>query len=358
MNIPVDELLEWYKSNQRDLPWRKTKDIYAIWVSEIMLQQTQVAAVIPYYHRFLESFPTIERLARAEEQELLKQWEGLGYYSRVRNLHRAAKRVMDLYKGKIPTAPEEFRTLPGVGPYIAAAVLSIARGLPLPVVDGNVMRVITRFRSIDEDIRKNAVRDRISKALQEIIPKAGAGDFNQALMELGASVCTPKGPLCTACPLSKNCTAYQTQTIHRYPFKSPSRPVPEYNVSIGIILKGERFYIQKRPSDGHLGGMWEFPGGKAKEGESPEQALIRECREEIGAGIDIVQPLALVHHAYSHFKIHMSVFICRLKEGDVHPPQDQPFQWITAAELERYPFPGANHKFFPALREFFSACPR
>jgi A/G-specific adenine glycosylase len=355
MNLPVNELLEWYRSSQRDLPWRKTNDIYAIWVSEIMLQQTQVATVIPYYHRFLGAFPTVEHLARADEQEVLKQWEGLGYYSRGRNLHRAAKKVMDHYDGQIPATPEEFKTLPGVGPYIAAAVLSIARGIPLPAVDGNVMRVYTRYCAIEADIRKNTTRNRIFNELLEILPTDKAGDFNQAMMELGASVCTPKNPRCTACPLSKNCTAYQTQTTLRYPFKSPLRTAPEYNVSIGIIAKGDRFYIQKRPSEGHLGGMWEFPGGKANQGESPEQALIRECREEIGAEIEIKQKLALVHHAYSHFKIHMSVFICRSKQGDVHPPKDQPFQWITVTELADYPFPGANHKFFPALREFFSA---
>jgi A/G-specific adenine glycosylase len=354
MKIPVIELLAWYRSNRRDLPWRKTNDIYSIWVSEIMLQQTQVTTVIPYYHRFLDSFPTVEHLARAEEQEVLKQWEGLGYYSRARNLHRAAKIVMEQYRGRIPGNPGEFKTLPGVGPYVAAAVLSIARGLPLPVVDGNVMRVVTRFRGIDEDIRKNRVREQMVKELRGIIPGDSAGDFNQAMMELGASICTPKHPQCSTCPLSTRCTAYQTRTIHRYPYKSPLRDVPEYNVSIGIIIKEGKFYIQKRPSEGHLGGMWEFPGGKARENESPEQALNRECREETGAEIDIVQPLALVHHAYSHFKIHMSVFICRLKQGDVQPPPNQPFQWITAEELERYPFPGANHKFFPALKAFFS----
>lgn len=337
------------------MPWRGTKDIYAIWVSEVMLQQTQVTTVIPYYFRFLERFPTVEHLAQASEQEVLKFWEGLGYYSRGRNLHRAAKKIMTEYQGKIPEEPEEFRKLPGVGSYVMAAVLSIARDLPLPAVDGNVMRVYTRFQGISDDIRKNTTRNRIFKELQEIIPVDAAGDFNQAFMELGAVVCLPKVPKCTVCPLNEHCTAYINKAIERYPFKSPLPKVPEYNVSIGIIIKGDRFYIQKRPSKGHLGGLWEFPGGKSKEGETPEETLLRECKEELGTGIEIVKKLTLVHHAYTHFKIHMSVFICVFinDEKDVNPPEEVPWQWITVDQLEDYPFPKANHKFFPMLREYF-----
>jgi A/G-specific adenine glycosylase len=352
----VEKLLEWYGKNKRDLPWRGTKDVYAIWVSEVMLQQTQVTTVIPYYFRFLERFPTVRHLARAAEQEVLKLWEGLGYYSRGRNLHRAAKKIMDEYNGKIPGTPEEFKTLPGVGPYVVAAVLSIARGIPLPAVDGNVMRVYTRFRGISDDIRKNMTRNRIFKELQEIIPVDAAGDFNQAFMELGAMVCLPKTAKCTVCPLSEDCTAYINRAVDRYPFKSPLKEVPEYDVSIGIIIKGDQFYIQKRPSEGHLGGLWEFPGGKAKQGETPEETLLRECIEELGTDIKIIKKLALVHHGYTHFKIHMSVFVCALAgdDEDVHPPEGIPFQWITVDELEYYPFPKANHKFFPILREYFT----
>ena len=352
---PVKKLLGWYGKNKRDLPWRGTKDIYAIWVSEVMLQQTQVTTVIPYYLRFLERFPTVKHVAQASEQEVLKFWEGLGYYSRGRNLHRAAQKVMTEYNGKIPEEPEEFRTLPGVGPYVAAAVLSIARDIPLPAVDGNVMRVYTRFRGIGDDIRKTTTRDRIFKELQEIIPADAAGDFNQAFMELGAIVCLPKTAKCTACPLIENCTAYIDRAVDRYPFKSPLKEVPEYNVSIGIIIEGDRFYIQKRPSEGHLGGLWEFPGGKAKEEETPEEVILRESKEELGTDIKIMKKLALVHHGYTHFKIHMSVFICAIAGDDenVQPPEGIPFQWITVNQLEDYPFPKANHKFFPILREYF-----
>ncbi|MCP5051847.1 MAG: A/G-specific adenine glycosylase [bacterium] len=357
MDFPVQRLLDWYTENKRDLPWRLTNDIYPIWLSEVMLQQTQVATVIPYYLRFLERFPTIETLARASEDEVLKMWEGLGYYSRIRNLHRAAREVVEVYHGKIPAQPDVFRKLPGVGPYIVAAVLSIARGIPLPAVDGNVMRVYTRFRGIGDDIRKTATRNRISDDLQRFMPRHAASDFTQAFMELGALICSPKTPKCNACPLKPRCVAFTTQSIPAYPFKSPRGKVPHHQVSVAVITRGERFYIQKRPSKGHLGGLWEFPGGKAEAGETPEQALVRECREELGVGIEILDKLAVVRHAYSHFKITMSVFICGLNGREVHQPEGHSFQWITIDRLEDYPFPGANHKFFPRLRDYFHPRP-
>jgi A/G-specific adenine glycosylase len=353
MKFPVEELLEWYGRNRRDLPWRRTDDIYAIWVSEVMLQQTQVTTVIPYYRRFLGRFPTVGGLAEASEQEVLKLWEGLGYYSRARNLHRAAKQVVERHQGKIPGTRENFRKLPGVGPYTAAAVLSIARGIPIPAVDGNVMRVYTRFRAIKGDIRKTTTRNLIYKELEHIIPRGVPGDFNQALMELGAGVCTPKNPKCSSCPLNNACTAYTAGAIEAYPYKSPLKNVPEYKVSIGIVIKGRKFYIQRRPSGGHLGGLWEFPGGKSKEGEIPGETLARECKEELGTDIKIIKKLAVVRHGYSHFKIVMSAFMCRLRGEEVRPRPGIAFRWITIDELENYPFPGANHKLFPALREFF-----
>ncbi|MDQ1351346.1 MAG: Adenine glycosylase [Acidobacteriota bacterium] len=352
----VKKLLDWYHAHKRDLPWRKTKDIYPIWVSEVMLQQTQVTTVIPYYKRFLERFPTIQHLAEGSEQEVLKLWEGMGYYSRIRNLHRAAQQVMKGYDGKIPDTAETFQKLPGVGPYIAAAVLSIALDIPLPAVDGNVMRVYTRFHGISDDIRKNTVRQHIFKELKGIMPTeppGAAGDFTQAFMELGALVCTPQKPQCQSCPLNEQCTAFTNNTIECYPYKSPTGKVPEYRVSIGIIFKEDKFYIQKRPSEGHLGGLWEFPGGKAAADETPEQTLFRECKEELDCEVEILQPLPLVRHAYSHFKIQMSPFICRLKDGDILPKENRPFRWITISELDLYPFPGANHKIFPRLKEFF-----
>jgi len=321
-----------------------------------MLQQTQVVTVIPYYRRFLERFPTVADLAKAPEQDVLKLWEGLGYYSRARNLHRAAQMVMELYNGVIPSSEEVFGKLPGVGPYIRAAVLSIAGNTPLPTVDGNVLRVYTRYRGIAEDIRKTALRKRVFNELREIIPREAPGDFNQGMMELGALVCTPRNPDCRACPLKIDCTAFTTGTVEKYPFKSASGKVPEYKVSVGIIVKNDRFYIQKRPSEGHLGGLWEFPGGKSEPGETPEQTLVRECREELGVGVRVIEKLAVVRHAYSHFKISMTVFICQIgleSNEEITAVKGRPFRWITIEELMAYPFPGANHKFFPKLKDYY-----
>lgn len=357
MNFPTQRLIRWFLKNKRALPWRgsgEAQGIYQVWVSEVMLQQTQVSTVIPYYRRFLERFPTIHDLARASEDEVLKLWEGLGYYNRCRSLHRAAQTVVSRFKGQIPETPEEFKSLAGVGPYIQASVMSIARNRPIPAVDGNVVRVCCRFYGIREDVRKNRVKARIKKELQEIIPPAAPGDFNQALMELGALICTPHNPRCSDCPIQEGCFARQTDQVEQIPHKSPRKRVPKYQVSIAVILKGEKFYIQKRPSTGHLGGMWEFPGGKAKEGETPAQALVRECKEELGTEVNIIEKLTRVHHVYTHFQIDLHVFLCRLSGEDIHPTHHQPFRWITIHQLEEFPLPGANHKFLPALKAFLS----
>jgi len=357
MTFPVKKLLSWYGKNKRDLPWRNSKDIYAVWVSEIMLQQTQVTTVIPYYRRFMERFPTVAVLAGADEQEVLKLWEGLGYYSRARNLHRAAKTVVDSYKGKVPGNPKEFPKLPGVGRYVAAAVLSITCHEPLPAVDGNVLRVYSRFQSLPQDISKTSTRNMVYKELQAIIPPLSPGNFNQAVMELGALICIPKNPHCSACPLNKDCRSYINGTVANFPVKSSPLKVPEYNVSIAVIIEKGKLFIQKRPSKGHLGGLWEFPGGKAEPGESPEAALVRECKEELHTDIQIKKKLALVHHAYTHFKIHMSVFICSLKRNRAPLDANSESLWISIDQLKKFPFPKANHKFFPLLKDYFNSTP-
>ena len=279
--FPVQRLLEWFSKKKRKLPWRESRDMYLVWVSEVMLQQTQVATVVPYFERFIERFPTVYDLAASTEQAVLKVWEGMGYYSRARNLHQATQVVVDKYSGNIPADVKNFKSLPGVGPYISAAVLSISRGIPIPVVDGNVLRVFTRFMGIRSDIRKSSTRKKINDVLVKIIPHDKPGDFNQALMELGAMVCKPGEPRCPDCPIKGYCYAFIRGEMSRFPYKSPFPKVPEYRVSVGVIVKKNRFYVQKRPSRGHLGGLWEFPGGKGKEEETPEETLLRECGEEL-----------------------------------------------------------------------------
>lgn len=350
--FPLKKLLLWYDENKRDLPWRKTRNIYKIWLSEVMLQQTQVNTVTPYYRRFLKHFPTIKSLASADEQEVLKLWEGLGYYNRCHNLYRAANQVMKDFSGSIPLRPEEFKKLPGVGPYILAAVMSIALDIPLPVLDGNVIRVITRYYEIKDDINKGATKKQIQYILAGYIPEDNPGNFNQAIMELGALICSPRSPDCDHCPLSAGCAAFHTGQTGKIPYRPPKRKIPVFNVSIAVILDQGRFLIQKRPSKGHLAGMWEFPGGKIENGESPRQAVIRECREELNTSIKIMKELKTVSHTYTHFKIKLNVFLCAIKRGQPKGMNRQPIQWITINQIETYPFPGANHKFFPELKEY------
>lgn len=315
-----------------------------------MLQQTQVNTVLPYYRDFLDRFPTLPQLAAAPLQEVLKTWEGLGYYSRARNLWQAARLVRDDLHGRIPENYPGFRQLPGVGDYIAAAVLSIGCGQPFPVVDGNVLRVVCRWRGIGSDIRLAATKKQVHAFLSGIIPAKAPGRFNEALMELGALVCTPKNPLCLKCPLRQGCFAFRHGRSDSLPAKRKKRPVPLHQVALAVIVRGGKVFIQQRSETGHLGGLWEFPGGKCQAGEKPEYAVVRESREELGVSVNVSAKLAEVPHAYTHFKIVLHVFICRL-QGSV-PRPSQPHAWVRSGELQKYPFPGANHKFFPKLIEY------
>jgi len=350
-HFPTQNLLSWYDKNKRDLPWRKTVDPYKIWLSEVMAQQTQVKTVIPYYQRWLENLPSIQDLAAAPERRVLKLWEGLGYYNRCHNFQKAAQHVCSDHNGVIPDHPDLFLKLPGVGPYILAAVMSMAFNQPLPVVDGNVLRVTTRYLEMWDDIAKAATQNAIREMLQGLIPKTRPGDFNQAIMELGALVCSPKNPSCRNCPLKETCRAEAGKTVQSLPFRIKKKKTPLHRVALAVIVKGDKFLIQKRSSSGHLAGMWEFPGGKIEAGESDDNAVKRECMEELGASVNIIQKLTTVKHAYSHFKIELTVFICRLAlaTSTIEARQNQPIQWIGRDGMDRYPFPAANRKFFKEL---------
>lgn len=343
-------LLSWFKVNQRAMPWRETRDPYRIWLSEVMLQQTQVATVIPYYHRFLERFPDTVTLACAPDEEVLKLWEGLGYYRRCHHFLSAVREVCRDHRGRIPDDPEIFSKLPGVGEYTTAAVMSIAFDRPLPVVDGNVIRVMARYDRIDSDSTKNKTRKHIRSLMADLIPFEAPGDFNQAVMELGALVCTPKNPLCGDCPVGKNCSALKSGTVMHYPVIPPRGKIPDYHVGLAVLIRDGRFLIQKRPDTGHLAGMWELPGGKALNGEGVEQGLQRKCLDELGVHVRIGQTIAQVSHVYSHFRIRVSVYRVDHWHRDIQPLKGQPLRWISPEELEDYPFPSANHKFFSALR--------
>ena len=345
------QLHQWYETHQRPLPWRETNDPYKIWVSEVMLQQTQVKTVIPYYKRFLAQFPTLECLAKAQQHQVIKVWEGLGYYARVRNLHRAAQKVVDEYKTQVPENILDFKGLPGVGDYIAAAVLSIAFAIPLAVVDGNVMRVLARIFMNPEPVNKTSSATTYSKSATSLLEKNRPGIHNQAMMELGALICKPSSPDCPHCPIRKYCLSYQKKKVDDFPKRLKRRPTPEYHIAVGIIIKRNKLLITRRKSEGLLGGLWEFPGGKIEKDESPQEACLRELKEEVNLDVEIVSHLTQVKHAYTHFKIRMEVFICRYNDGRVRLRGPVAHRWITLNQIENFAFPKANHKFFALLRK-------
>lgn len=344
LNDPFSRpLLEWYQNHKRDLPWRQTDDPYKIWVSEIMLQQTRVDTVIPYYHRFLEAFPSVYDLAKANQQQVLKLWEGLGYYSRGRNLHHAAKQVVNEFEGKVPSTYKNITSLKGVGPYTASAILSIAYQKKFAVVDGNVVRVITRYNGITRDIRKAEVKNEVQKFMDHTVPELRPGDFNQAVMELGATVCTPSNPNCGSCPLQSECTAWNTAQTDTIPYKSPSKEIPHHQIAVGIIVnENDEVLISLRPQESMLGGLWEFPGGKQEKNETLDETLRRELKEELDVETEVFDKFKELKHAYSHFKITMHAFWCKIKKGTPKPHSSDQLKWVHLSNIDHFPFPKAN----------------
>jgi len=344
-------LLSWYDTHKRILPWRETSDPYRIWLSEVMLQQTQVATVIPYYERFTHAFPDPTSLADAHDDRVLKMWEGLGYYNRCHNLIKAMRKVRDDHRGWVPDTPEVFSDLPGVGPYTCAAVQSIAFGHRIAAVDGNVNRVVTRLFALDGVVTTASVKRAIQEAVDKAIPEDRSGDFNQAMMELGATVCTPRRPDCNHCPLRVTCKARDLGKQEAFPVQGAKKKVPLYPVALAVVVDGGKILVQKRPSSGHLAGMWEFPGGRILTDESQVMALRRCLVEELGIVPEVGNMVGSVTHAYSHFKIQLHLYLATIKEGSVIPKKGQPFNWISPDELATLAFPTANRKLFPLLMD-------
>ncbi|MBI5014231.1 MAG: A/G-specific adenine glycosylase [Deltaproteobacteria bacterium] len=349
LRAAVPALHAWYRATARDLPWRRSRDPYAIWVSEAMLQQTRVATVLPYYARWMEAFPTVETLAKAPERRVLKLWEGLGYYSRARNFHLASRDVVVRFGGRVPADPASFESLPGVGGYTAAAVLSIAFGANLPVVDGNVIRVLSRLTALSADPRRAPASAALAALAGELLPPGTGALHNQAVMELGALVCTPRAPRCAECPLAAVCRAGREGRPERYPPRRAKPAVPHHDVALGIVFDRDRVLIDQRPYGGLLGGLWEFPGGKVEPGESPARAVVRELREELGLEVAVGEPLTPVKHAYSHLRVTLHPFLCRLVAMDARTGEGRPHRWISPEELPDYPMPRANRKVIEEL---------
>lgn len=344
------DLLHWYDRAAADLPWRRTKDPYQVWLSEIMLQQTQVNTVIPYFERFLAAFPTVWALAEAPLDDVLKLWEGLGYYSRARNLHRAAQMVAFDLDGVFPQTVDGLQKIPGVGRYTAGAIASIAFNQAAPVLDGNVIRVFARLADLEADVTQSETRARLWQIAERLVPAERPGDYNQALMELGRTVCKPRNPLCGECPVQAHCRAFAQGTQDERPVKTARAATPHYDVAAGVIWNDEgKLLIAQRPLDGLLGGLWEFPGGKQEVGETLSECLQRELEEELAIRVEVGDLFTVVRHGFTHFKITLHAFTCRYLGG---PPQAigvRDFAWVTPDALTQYSFGKADREVIAAL---------
>lgn len=337
-NLLSRQLLAWYKRHQRSLPWRETSDPYRIWISEIMLQQTQVDTVIPYYFRFLKNFPNVYALARAPLQQVLKTWENLGYYSRARNIHAAAQIVVDQFDGRIPDTIETIKTLPGIGKYSAGAILSIAYGQALPAVDGNVRRILSRVFAIRKPLDDSREQKILFELAATLVPAKRPGDFNQALMDLGAMICQAKNPNCSICPLASICRAWLTDLQNSLPVKRKALTIPRRQSVAAVIRNPEGLLlVVQRPATGLLASLWKLPGGFVEDGENMESSLRRSVRKELGIFIRAVKKLASVNHAYTHFRIKLDTYESILLKGEPKALACQEWRWATPSDLNKLP---------------------
>ena len=330
----VEPLMQWYQLNKRDLPWRNTKNPYHIWVSEIMLQQTRVEAVKPYYARFLDTLPTVKDLAKADEEVILKLWEGLGYYSRVRNMQKAAIQIMEEYDGKFPSDHEKLLKLKGIGPYTAGAVGSIAFGLPVPAVDGNVLRVMSRITADPSDIMLQSTKKEWEERITNIMPSEYPGDLNQALMELGATVCLPNGlPKCKVCPVRKECEAYRKGSMLLYPVKSEKKARTKEYLNVFFCVDNNKIAIHKRPKTGLLSSLWELPN-------SNKELSIPAALHDIGILQAEILPMKNQKHIFTHIEWHMDCYFIKVVEKVASN-----LVWITKEEAEdQFALPSAFRK--------------
>jgi A/G-specific adenine glycosylase len=341
-------LLAWYRKNHRDLPWRRTKDPYRIWISEIMLQQTQVATVLPYYDAFITRFPTVKALAAAPLQKVLKAWEGLGYYRRASNLHRTARLIIANGRGNLPRDPEELEALPGIGRSTAGAIASIAHGIPAPILDGNVRRVISRILSIQENPGRPAVQKRLWEVSESLIPRDDAGDFNQSLMELGATVCLPRTPRCAECPVSAACGARQDGLQNQIPARGNAKPVPFHQMWVALVQRGDSILMGPRPREGLLAGLWAPPETPAPEAPAGVHRPLEVFSRKLKLNLEWIGPLKPVVHTYSHLRV---TYIPFLFESRGKPkPLHVPWKWARASRLSEYPQSTATRRILEQIR--------
>ncbi len=341
----TEALLRWYASYRRAWPWRSESDPYRIWVSEVLLQQTRVGQAAPFYERFVRAFPTVEALARAPRRRVLKLWQGAGYYARARHLHAAARRLLRERAGALPTTVEELEALPGVGPYIARAIASLAFGVPVIALEANGLRVAARWVGERRDPRRPAVRRRLVAELERGLDYAPAGPLNEAIMELGETVCLARRPRCTACPVRRFCTAYRTlPSPDALPHRPSARRRPLVRAAVVVLEDRGRLWLQRRPPTGFLGGLWEFPGGQIRPGETPEQAAARELFEETGARARSLRWIGTVRHDYSHRSVELWVYRGRVGRAAPRRLGREPARWVPRRAVGRLELPKATEK--------------
>lgn len=350
----VERLLAWFAEHGRRLPWRVPgrRDPYQVWIAEVMLQQTRVPTVIPYFVRFIRWFPDVPALAEAELGAVLKAWEGLGYYARARHAHSAARRMVERHAGQVPADRCALLALPGIGEYIAHAVLSLAYGQDYLALDANARRVLARWMGLTRPIHEAAAEKALREFGERLLPAGRAGAFNEALMDLASLICTGRAPACHSCPIQGSCQAYGQGRQEQIPVKAPRRRVPHYDVSAAVIWQDGRVLLAQRREEGMLGGLWEFPGGTREAGESLEQCLRREIQEELGVEITVGDHIISVFHAYTHKRITLHAFHCRLVRGIPQALEVKDWRWVKPADVLLYPLSVVDQRVAQALLEW------
>jgi A/G-specific adenine glycosylase len=347
------DLLNWFNAEKRDLPWRRDYLPYQVWISEIMLQQTQMDRVVHFYQRWMEHFPNLATLARASEQRVLKCWEGLGYYSRARNILKTAQIIVKEHGGELPRELSELLKLPGIGPYTAGAIASIAFNHDEPLVDANIARLFARLFDIAEPLNSPPIKKGLWQKAAELLPAGHARAFNQALMELGALVCTPKSPSCPQCPLKTFCQAHDKNCVDQRPVLGPGKKIITIEMATGILRHNNRLFIQQRLADDVWGGLWEFPGGRLQAEEKAHQAVIREFCEETGFRVKIAKKITTTIHHYTRYKVILHCFTCHFAGPKTSPTLTaaQECRWVSFAELDHYAFPAGHRKLIDFMKK-------
>ena len=350
-------LLRWFSRHKRDLPWRaEPRQPYHVWLAEIMLQQTQVSTVIPYYERWLQRFPTLQSLAAAPLDDVLKHWEGLGYYSRARNLHRAAQVVMRDFDGHLPSTVDGLLKLPGIGRYTAGAIASLAFQQDAPILDGNVIRVLARVYAITSDVKSPATLSRLWHLSESLLPRGHAGEFNEALMDLGATICTPKAPACSDCPLHLICSAYTKGNPEGYPVRQKKQPIPTRHILTAVIYDADgRLLMAQRPPKGLLGGLWEFPGDAvpvAGDDSAAQLGRIIYAVSGIRANIKPQDFVAIIKHTFTHFHSVRHVAMLQLAQPSPNLQRSEQYvdlRWVTRKEIDSLALTRSDQKILPSL---------